>query len=161
MIFLTLGTQLPFERLVQAVDVAAGQLDEPIFGQIGTSSYVPKYMEYKDCLTPAEFREKFSAARVIVGHAGMGTILSARSSGKPLLIMARKASLGEHRNDHQLATLAQMRSTPGIHVLKDDTDLVSLLTKPDLPAMSDTESPNRTRLITRLRSEIAKTVARP
>jgi UDP-N-acetylglucosamine transferase subunit ALG13 len=154
MIFLTLGTQLAFERLVRRLDEAAAVLEEPVFGQIGPSSYTPKHMEHTDYLTPPDFRARFAAARVIVGHAGMGTILSAKAGRKPLLIMARKAALGEHRNDHQIATLQQMSRIPGVHPIGDDTDLVALLTDETLEAMSDAETPARAALVERLRKEV-------
>ena len=50
------------------------------------------------------------AAAAIVAHAGMGTILTALETGKRLLVMPRRAALGEHRNDHQLATVSRSPS---------------------------------------------------
>ncbi|QPM92553.1 glycosyltransferase [Pseudooceanicola algae] len=154
MIFLTLGTQLPFDRLVEAVDNAVDGLDEEIFGQIGKSGYKPKNMQVTDYMTPREFNDRFAAARVIVAHAGIGSILSGFNAGKPLVIMARRAELGEHRNDHQLATVAQMQRIPGIHVAETTEDLRRYFADPDLLAMSAGETPERTRLIGNLRKEI-------
>ena len=47
MIFLTGGTQFPFDRLVKAVDetVSNNGLDEQIYAQIGATSYRPRNFE--------------------------------------------------------------------------------------------------------------------
>ena len=108
MIFLTLGTQLPFDRLVKAMDEVAPGLQEAIFGQIGNARVKPANFESVDFLAPREFKQHFDAARVIVGHAGIGTILSGLKAEKPLVLMARRVAFGEHRNDHQLATVSQL-----------------------------------------------------
>lgn len=154
MIFLTLGTQLPFPRLVQALDEVAATLEEPVFGQIGESPARPQHFETVAFLSPQEFRNRFAAARVIVGHAGIGTILSGLKAEKPLVLMARRAAMGEHRNDHQLATAAQLGRIPGIHVVEDAAGLAACLTDPALPAMKADASPVRETFIAALRAEI-------
>lgn len=92
---------------------------------------------------------------MIVAHAGIGTILSAKRWGKPLVILPRRHGLGEHRNDHQLATARQVESLPGIHVAWEAADLGPLLTLPDLTPASDAPSPSHAALIARLRTFIA------
>lgn len=154
MIFLTLGTQLPFERLVKTLDQVAAELDEPVFGQIGSSQYAPKHFETVDFLSPVDFGKRFDEARVIISHAGIGTILSGMKAQKPLLLMARRAEFGEHRNDHQLATVAQMRKISGIQIVETAQDILTALQNKDLPAVKDQASPAREGLIAHLRSEI-------
>ena len=63
------------------------------------------------------------AAKAIVAHAGMGTILTALEMGKPLLVMPRRAALGEHRNDHQLATAHRFAELGRVNVAFDETEL--------------------------------------
>jgi UDP-N-acetylglucosamine transferase subunit ALG13 len=65
------------------------------------------------------------AADAIVAHAGMGTIISALEFGKPLLVMPRLASLGEHRNDHQLATAERFGAEGRVRVAADDATLAA------------------------------------
>jgi len=52
MIFLTVGTQFPFDRLVRAVDsiIDKGLISETLFAQIGESSYKPRNFESAACL---------------------------------------------------------------------------------------------------------------
>jgi exopolysaccharide biosynthesis glucuronosyltransferase PssE len=105
MIFVTVGTQMHFDRLIEAVDCWAGTFrTEDVFAQTGPSSYVTKHIRTKPFITPQEFRELAQQARVIIGHAGMGSILTTLEFGKRIVVMPRRSDLGEHRNDHQIAT---------------------------------------------------------
>ncbi len=104
MIFLTVGTQLPFDRLVKAVDEWGESQELEIIAQIGNSKYKPMNMKYKSFFDPQEMRELFNRTDLIVSHAGMGTIISALQKKKPILVMPREVAYDEHRNDHQLAT---------------------------------------------------------
>jgi UDP-N-acetylglucosamine transferase subunit ALG13 len=106
MIFLTVGTLFPFDRLVKAVDdaIEGGVIKQPVFGQIGETSLKPKYMEYTQMLTKNLFDEKVSTAGYIISHAGIGSIVMALEHGKPLLVMPRMKRFKEHVNDHQVAT---------------------------------------------------------
>lgn len=155
MIFLTLGTQLPFDRLVKTVDQVAATLDEDIFGQIGHGTYVPEHFQSAATLSPQAFSERVSAARIIIGHAGIGTLLSSKTHGKPVVMMARRHALGEHRNDHQHATATQLSRVPGVYVFEDAPGLHAHLAQTDLTPMTSAASDNSQPLIQRLRHEIA------
>jgi len=156
MIFLTIGTQLPFDRLVKAVDDVAPSLPFPVFGQIGRSSYQPKNFEFQQTLVPGEFKERFSSAKIIVAHAGIGTILAGLDFQKTLILMARKAALGEHRNDHQLATIAQLKKLEGIYEAEDAEGLKRLLDRVPLAAMVDNGSASKDALIAALKVELRR-----
>ena len=124
MIFVTVGTDLPFDRLVLAVDAWAGERGRSdVFAQVGRSTCRPQHIRCQPFLEPEEFRACFTQASVIVAHAGMGTILSALQWGKPLLVMPRRASLGEHRNEHQLATARHLAGLDKLNVSFDEAAL--------------------------------------
>ncbi len=128
MIFATVGTQLPFDRLLTALDDWASTHPEVrVMAQTGRTDGTFAHMECAENLGQTEFTTAFEAARVIVAHAGMGSILSASELGKPILLMPRRAALGEHRNDHQLDTAAEMASLPNVTVVQDGKDLASAL----------------------------------
>ncbi|AGF79897.1 hypothetical protein UWK_03380 [Desulfocapsa sulfexigens DSM 10523] len=129
MIFVTVGEQLPFDRLVRAVDECAQKLGQEIFAQIGETEWRPKKIGYEKFLNPDEFNKKFLEADVIIAHAGMGTIITALELGKPIIVMPRKAALGEHRNDHQFATAQRFLALNYITVAFDETELVEKLEK--------------------------------
>ena len=144
MIFLTLGTQLPFDRLVREVDAVAGRIDEPIFGQIGRSQFAPVNFPFVAELSPHEFQQRIRAARVIIGHAGVGTILAARRENKPLLMMARLSANAEHRNDHQVATARRLGGLPGMYVVESQHDIEHYLhSNISPPGRSDTAALSR------------------
>ena len=105
MIFLTVGTQFPFDRLVKAVDEAFdnGLFDEEIFAQIGQTSYKPRNFGYKVSLEKNLFDEHVRKASSVISHAGVGTITLTLDNNKPLLVMPRLKTYGEVVNDHQVA----------------------------------------------------------
>jgi UDP-N-acetylglucosamine transferase subunit ALG13 len=131
-IFVTVGTQLAFDRLITAVDEWAGTSGEPeIFAQIGPTRLRPRNIEHAKFISPEECCERMLAAKAIVAHVGMGTILTALEMGKPLLVMPRRAALGEHRNDHQLSTAHRFAQLGRLNVAFDEAELPLMLTELD------------------------------
>lgn len=126
MIFLSVGTQEPFDRLVAAVDAWAATHDVPVFGQLGAmnpQSYRPKHFEWSEFLPADQYLQKLTASRLLVAHVGMGSIISALTHEKPLVMLPRRASLGEHRNEHQLATADRFRGRAGLFIATDADDV--------------------------------------
>lgn len=153
MIFVTVGYQMPFDRLVSAVDRWAGRNPQAeIFAQIGPSELRPAHLEYAAFMEPEEFKRCVENSNVLVAHAGMGSILTALQYGKPILVMPRHAARSETRNDHQLATARHLSNHPGIEVAADELELLEKLeslSRIDLPSrIASTASPE---LIDRLR----------
>lgn len=123
-IFLSVGTQLPFDRLVKVVDEWAKEQDEvKVTAQISDYNYVPKSIKFYKYLDSCFFSEYFYDADIIISHAGMGNIITALDLGKPIFIMPRKFSYGEHRNDHQLSTVEQFKHKNNIYVFDDKSGL--------------------------------------
>ena len=132
MIFVTVGTQLPFDRLVKAVDAWAGAHGEAgAFAQIGSSAYKPAHMEWAPYLPVEMFRRKLEAASLVVSHAGVGNLLLALQAQKPIVMMPRRLQLNETRNDHQLATAKWLRQMTGVTVVDDTDELVAALYRGD------------------------------
>ena len=128
MILLSVGTQLPFDRLVRAVDEWAettGHTD--VVAQVGPSTYLPRVLNAFPFLGPDAFRELQSAATIMISHAGMGSILTAMEYGKPIIVMPRDHARGEHRNGHQLATAERFKDVPGVYVAFNQQDLTDHL----------------------------------
>ncbi|MBK7405909.1 MAG: glucuronosyltransferase [Phycisphaerales bacterium] len=128
MIFVTVGTQLAFDRMVRPIDEWAGRTGRAdVFAQIGPSEWIPRHIEWKAFVDPGEFAARAREAAAIVAHAGMGSIITALTYGKPIVIMPRRAALGEQRNDHQLATAARFEGRTGVFVAHDETELPAIL----------------------------------
>lgn len=140
MIFVTVGTQLQFDRLVRVVDAWAGRSGRgDILAQIGPSKLRPRFIEYRRFLSPTEFSRHFARAELVIAHAGMGSIIGAMSQGKPILVMPRSARLCEHRSDHQFFTAQRFREMGCILVAMDEDELEAQLNRLEsIPAASRT-----------------------
>src|SRR5690606_18210114 len=124
-IFLTVGAQMAFDRLVRAVDGWAGlNPHQEIFAQIGPSRYRPAHLRHERFLEPARFRSMIEKASLVVAHAGMGSIISALEMNKPILVMPRLGDLAETRNDHQVATARRFGELGAVHVAMDESELI-------------------------------------
>ena len=95
MIFATVGTQLPFDRLISALDDwAASHAGIEVYAQIGRGEYEPRHIEWTRDMDPQDFRSRMAACDAVVAHAGMGSIISAIELGKRVIVMPRRATLG-------------------------------------------------------------------
>lgn len=123
-IFVTVGAQMPFDRLVRTVDEwAAAEGRSDVFAQIGMSQWRPRHIQWTHFLSPEEFRCCVRQCRVMVAHAGTGSIIAAMEHAKPIIVMPRLAALGETRNDHQTAT-AHRFAERGIAVAMNESALL-------------------------------------
>lgn len=137
MIFVTIGTQVPFDRFIRIIDNVAPQIDEEIVAQVCHLGFTPKNIKTIDFLAPDEFNELLGRARLIASHAGMGTILSALQHHKPIIIFPRIAALGEHRNEHQLATAEKFKELGSVYVAMNAKELKALLLQKDLKPLAE------------------------
>jgi UDP-N-acetylglucosamine transferase subunit ALG13 len=154
-IFASVGTQLPFARLISALDALAPEIGEPICAQIGEDPARYENIDAYAKMEPARYDAAFAEARLVVAHAGIGSILTARRLEKPLILMPRKHSLGEHRNDHQAATAAHVRTLPGIYIADDAEALRALITQ-DLAPANNQPGPHIDALIGTIRDFIRR-----
>lgn len=123
-IFVTVGAQMSFDRLVRAIDQWAAERGRAdVFAQIGPTTLRPRHIQWARFLSPAEFRARVGAAGSVVAHAGMGSIIAALEAGVPILVMPRRGSLGETRNDHQVATAERFLALGRVAVARDETEL--------------------------------------
>ena len=132
MIFLTIGTHEPFDRLVQAVDEwksDKGQGHEVVAQVVSPAldAYIPKNFEITPHLSPRDYESLILQADLIVSHAGMGSILTAFTHGKPIVIMPRRGHLRETRNDHQYTTTKNLNKRPGLFIAEDETKFADVI----------------------------------
>ena len=159
MIFVTVGTQLPFDRMISAIDDWAGfRTRKDVFAQVGNTSFKPANIDWVRSLDQPAFKQRIREASLIISHAGMGTILSAIDNCKPIVVMPRKASFGEHRNDHQLATTRELGRQGLIKVAEDTDGLIRALDNLDL---SECAPSRRGESGTRLRRFVRSFVMEP
>ena len=132
MILVTVGTDKSFDRMMKVIDRWVGETGrKDVFAQIGEGGWEPQHMPFVDFMEPAEFKQRFAEATLVIGHAGMGTILSALLHGKPILVVPKLARLGEHRNEHQTATAKRMMELGNVNVAFDEDELRAKLEQVD------------------------------
>jgi UDP-N-acetylglucosamine transferase subunit ALG13 len=156
MIFVTVGTQLAFNRLISTVDYwASKNPQQTVIAQIGDTDYIPNHIEYKRTLPRYDFDQYILDSDLIVSHAGIGTILTAIEYCKPIIVMPRQASLAEHRNDHQLATVEKFHNKKSLRIAMTEQDMLESLNRFNefQPAM-DQEIKTRELLIQNLQNYI-------
>ena len=104
MIFVAGGSQkFPFDRLIEGLDrlLEEGTLKEEVFAQTGACTYVPRNMKSVDFLDSSAFSEKIRQCSLMIVHAGTGAITAGLTAGKPIIVVPRIATYGEHVDDHQ------------------------------------------------------------
>lgn len=160
-IFITTGTQLPFPRLIEAMNNWASLNPQAtLIAQTAVptdtkSKIQHDHVKTEDFLSPKQYQELVIWADVIVGHAGMGTIITGFEHQKPLILMPRQFSLGEHRNDHQLSTAEKFSKTSGITIVKNENELYQALELlENIVGFEIREFKNRNLLISNLKKAI-------
>lgn len=144
MIFLTVGSQMPFDRLVKAVDLWAGASvrQHDILAQIGDTCFRPQHMRYERALAPDKFKQACAHAEVIIGHAGMGTVLTAFELAKPLIVLPRHGAKHETRNDHQVGTARWLAKRHGVWVAWEVEELPALIDEVIASPVGDAPEPS-------------------
>ena len=131
MIFVTIGGFRAFERLVCQADRIAGEIEEQVSMQIGFTEYEPTNCEWQRFMSKTEIERAIADARLVVSHAGIGSLLAALKHNKPLVLVPRMKSYGEHIDDHQLEIAREMERL-GVTVVYDIANLQSALENPDI-----------------------------
>ena len=130
MIVATLGTnEQTFDRLVRAIARLEG--DEPMLVQYGSSQEPHGRGEWIDFLSFDELAAHMRAARVVICHAGVGSIMLARRCGKRPIVVPRRLHLGEAVDDHQLAVARRLHAAGFVTLIEDERDLSAAVREAD------------------------------
>ena len=120
MILVTIGTnEQPFDRLVRAAATLDGL--ESLVVQHGSSRVAQGRGEWVDFVSFEELSSRMEQARVVVCHAGVGSIMLARRCGKRPIVVPRRLHLGEAVDDHQLPIARRLHAN-GVVTLLEDVD---------------------------------------
>ncbi len=132
MIFVTLGTQdKQFKRLLEAVDKL--DVNEKIIAQIGSTDFASAKMEIYKYMSIDEFTKYMNEARVVITHAGVGTIILGLKLHKKMIVAARRKEYKEHVNDHQMQILENFSNEGYILPLESFDNLQELIDKDFVP----------------------------
>jgi UDP-N-acetylglucosamine transferase subunit ALG13 len=112
LILVTFGTHpQPFDRALDWVLDAV--VDEELVVQHGSTPPRPgagPQVEWHELLTYERIVELIRAADAVVGHAGVGTLMTAIELGRTPVAIPRLREHGEHVDDHQLDIAREMSS---------------------------------------------------
>ncbi|MCK5809706.1 MAG: glycosyl transferase family 28 [Cocleimonas sp.] len=148
MIFVAVGTQFPFDRLIENMDEWAANNNEDVIAQIAEGEYTPHNIKWQRFLDAKQYNQAIKDASVFVSHAGMGNIISARNQGTPIIVMNRQFELGEHRNNHQAEGVKWMAELSGVYAASTQAELYTLLCDTDaLQVTSNNDSENLDELV--------------
>lgn len=128
LIFVTVGSHYQgFDRLVKKMDEIAGKIDEKVIMQIGNTKYKPVNAEYFEFAEYSKIQKLNSDARIVVSHAGVGSILTALEQKTHLIIFPRLKRYSEVVDDHQLQIAKELSENPNVTVVNDVEDLENCL----------------------------------
>ena len=119
------------------MDRTAGELGEQVVMQIGSTNYEPKNCDYFRFIPRNDIEELYARARLVVCHAGSGSILTVLKQKKPFVLVPRMKRYGEVFDDHQIEIAREMERR-GVTVVYDMSNLESAVGNVNLRAMEFT-----------------------
>lgn len=129
MIVVAVGvSEFPFDRLLRAVaDVSPG---ERVVVQHGPSAIRPAGAECTPLLPLEQLAELVREARIVVTHAGVGSILLALANGKRPYVVPRRRRFGETVDDHQLESARRFATAGLVTLVEDPSELATAILDP-------------------------------
>lgn len=130
MILILLGTfDIEFSRPLVAVHelCKTGVLCEEIIVQNGFTRFDSPFFTYKPFINQDELNELYQKARLIITHAGTGSILKGVKMGKKVIAIARLKKYMECVDDHQLEILDEFSKLKFIYPWNENDSLSRIL----------------------------------
>jgi UDP-N-acetylglucosamine transferase subunit ALG13 len=128
MIFVTVGSMFPFERMIRMMDNwTSRNPGQEVFAQIGSGKYEPQRMRWQRIIAPDEYKKVVQSCALIVAHAGTGSVFTASEFRKPIVLIPRRAAQKEHTTDHQLDTAKWLEEKPGIFIAWSEEELAQAI----------------------------------
>lgn len=133
MILVTVGSSANgFDRIVKMIDELKkdGDIKDSVIIQIGKGAYIPKNVERFFRFTSwDEILYLNKKARIIISHAGAGTILTALRYSKPIICVPRLKDYGEHTDNHQLEVAKTLNKEDKILLARNKQELLDNIKK--------------------------------
>jgi UDP-N-acetylglucosamine transferase subunit ALG13 len=159
-LFLSVGSRFPMDRLLNATESFVQKHQNfDAFAQTGDSKSNTVHIKSQPWLSEEDFKKELTRCDIFISHAGMGNILLAASTGKPIIIMPRRKEFDEHINDHQLDTAKEIKQNAFTYVVNDfeelETAILSIVSEKITDGISNkTASAARINLISALKQYI-------
>lgn len=122
MIFVTVGlSNFGFERLIKKMDSISEQISEEVIMQIGASEYEPKNTKFFRFASREEIDKNYEDARIIVSHAGIGSLINCVKRGYKPIIVPRSSDYNEAFDNHQLEISKEFLNQNLVYVASPET----------------------------------------
>ena len=108
---------------------------EELIVQYGPGSPPPGVTRAEPYMPFDQMLECYRAARAVITHAGVGSILCATREGHTPLVVPRQHALGEHVDDHQAELTRALERRGRVVAVWDTAELPRLLA--ELPARQE------------------------
>jgi UDP-N-acetylglucosamine transferase subunit ALG13 len=153
MILVTVGTnEAPFDRLLLALGGRQPVDGEQLVVQHGPSSVRPPGAECVDYLPYDELADAIRRARVVVTHAGVGSIMTSLSNGRRPIVVPRLARYGEAVDDHQIGLGRRLAAEGLVTCAETEEAIREALDAP--PPAAEVELGASTRLVADLKAYV-------
>jgi UDP-N-acetylglucosamine transferase subunit ALG13 len=130
MILVAVGaSQFPFDRLLRALDALPG--GEALVVQHGPSAVRPANARCLRFVPMDTLAELVREARVVITHAGVGSILLSLTNGKRPLVVPRLRAFGETVDDHQLESARRFAQAGLVRLVEDPAELTAAVRTAD------------------------------
>jgi UDP-N-acetylglucosamine transferase subunit ALG13 len=132
MIFVTVGTyDAPFDRLLHALaELPPG---EELIVQHGSSAVRPAGALCFDFRPFDEIVAQVRAARVVIAHAGVGSVMIALANGRRPVVMPRLGRFAETSDDHQLAFARRLARAGLVRLVESAAELAAAVAEDAAP----------------------------
>lgn len=120
MIFVTVGMHNQgFDRLIKKCDQLAGQTEEKMIMQKGSTVYRPENAEYFDFASYEEILSLIKQSRIIITHDGAGSILNCLLNKKTAIVVPRLKEFDECKYENKLDLALELQNLNKIYLVKD------------------------------------------
>lgn len=129
LLFVTVGTVMPFDRLTEMVAELKreGIIKERVVMQIGIGGVSPPGIETSETLTFDAMQAILKEADIVVCHGGTGSIITALRQGCRVVVAPRLFRLREHYDDHQEEIASALEARGLLKVANTKAELAAAL----------------------------------
>jgi UDP-N-acetylglucosamine transferase subunit ALG13 len=156
-ILVTVGSSgAAFDRLLGELD-GIGH-DEELVVQHGPSLLRPKDATCVPFMHFTELERAVASARIVITHAGVGSVLLALMNNKRPLVVPRDARYGEVVDDHQVEFAARLARESLITLVSDPRDLRRVVAETEANGNESSKAEVGTALQSELRRYFVETL---
>lgn len=132
MILVLLGTfPLEFKRPLEEIDQLCeeGIITEEVIVQSGHTKFESRFFIMRPFIRPEELTALYQQARLIISHAGTGSLVKGLKLKKKIIAIPRLAKYGEVVDDHQVEILNEFSNLNYLIPWTENDDLKELITR--------------------------------